>query len=129
MKIKVFEVRDRGTMIPVLAIKLEPDNIKQQKLLQHVGYIPFVSYYLMLHLTSFVFKYDSHAWNDRTLGRAHHFIEQNFDSMVDGQVIDIEYILGETQTPKVSDLVYSEEITQLENAIHFTHKLLRKTKK
>jgi hypothetical protein len=128
MKTKVFEVRDRVTMIPVLAIKLEAENIQQQKLLHHAGYSPRQPYYLMLHIVSFKFQYDSHAWNDRTLGRAHHYIEQNFDKMVDGEVIDIEYILGETTQPKVSDLQYSPEIEQLERAARFAQTLLKKKK-
>lgn len=128
MNLKLFEVRDRATMIPVLAIKLYGGNFNQQKLLHHAGYHPNETYILLLHLVSFKFHYDSHAWGDRTLGNAHHFIEKNFDSMVDGQVVDIEYILQETSEPKKSDLIYSDQIEQLEKALSYTRKLLRKTK-
>lgn len=126
MKIKVFEVRDRMTMIPVLAIKLESENIHQQKLLHHAGYSPFETYYLVLHVVSFEFQFDSHAWNDRTLGHAHHYIKKHFDEMVDGEVIDIEFILGETSERKVSDLKYSPEIEQTERALRFAQTLLKK---
>lgn len=34
---------------------------------------------------------------------AHNWIEQHVDELVDGAVVDVEFILGETTTPKRSE--------------------------
>jgi len=49
--------------------------------------------------------YDPYAWGDRTFFVAHQYIERNWGSLESGEVLDVEYILGESKTPKVSERV------------------------
>lgn len=108
MKTKSFEVRDKGTFIPIIAIQMVPDHEKQRYLLRRSGYgfeYPCVMVCRMsacggAHEAS----YDQYAWgNCRTMTTAHDYIIQHFDELDDGAVIDVEHILGETQTAKVSE--------------------------
>jgi hypothetical protein len=39
-------------------------------------------------------------WNDRTYRTAHKYIAENFDTLTSGDVLDIEFILGEVDKPK-----------------------------
>jgi len=48
-------------------------------------------------------SYDSHAWGGRTFPVAHNYIIENFDALNSGDVIDVEFILGETTTKKLSE--------------------------
>ena len=38
LKTKMFEVRDRGTYIPVAAVKLVTDDISEEYMLRRAGY-------------------------------------------------------------------------------------------
>lgn len=38
---------------------------------------------------------------------AHQFIEDHFDELNDGEVVDVQFILGETKVPKVSESINS----------------------
>jgi hypothetical protein len=47
---------------------------------------------------------DEYDWGTaRTLGAAHLHIRENWQSLKSGDVIDVEYILKETSTPKKSE--------------------------
>jgi hypothetical protein len=47
--------------------------------------------------------YDPYDWNDRTMQTAHNYIAKNFDDLSNGDVVDVEYILEETDEPKISE--------------------------
>lgn len=49
--------------------------------------------------------YDPFLWNDRTFATAHHYIIEHWDNLEYGAVIDVEFILGETDEPKKSESV------------------------
>ena len=49
--------------------------------------------------------YDAYDWRDRTMQVAHDYIEKNWGDLVDGAVVDVQFILGETAAPKVSESV------------------------
>jgi hypothetical protein len=38
---------------------------------------------------------------------AHKYLQENWDSVQNGQVLDVEYILGETDSPKISERIGS----------------------
>lgn len=108
MQIKTFEIRDRGTFIPALAIKLtndENNNLQDLFLLTSAGLNRKGSYSLALFdLNGGRGFMDSNDWGfARTFKIAHDYIEVNFDALESGQVIDVEYILGETKEPKKSE--------------------------
>jgi hypothetical protein len=104
METKVFEVRDRATFIPVIAIKVKADNLNQQWLLRKAGYDPSITPILLVdprgHGRA---ECDPYDWGNRTWTVAHDYIESNYDILKDGAVIDVEHILGETTKKKRSE--------------------------
>lgn len=52
-------------------------------------------------------NYSPYGWllGSRTFPVAHSFIENNWDELKDGDVIDVEFILGETAEKKVSERI------------------------
>ncbi len=112
MIIKMFEVRDEATCIVVLAYRMMPANEAQQLLLERCGYGSSAtdqSSYVWLQRidggegagTSDVFKWG----NSRTMHGAHIYIKKNFDSMKDGEVVDVQFINGRTTVKKVAEIV------------------------
>lgn len=103
MNSKMFEVRDRGTCISVIAIKLQSQDKSEEFLLSRAGFygdgFPFI---LLTHMETLKSTYDAYKWDDRSMRTAHRYIQQNFDNLKTGDVIDVEYILGETKQPKKS---------------------------
>jgi hypothetical protein len=98
MKTKTFEVRDRATFIPVFAIKMQPENEGQRYLLRRAGYScqPDDPIVMVGFLGKGGCNYDSYSWGgSRTMTVAHQYIEKNFDDLSNGDVIDVEYVLGE----------------------------------
>jgi hypothetical protein len=108
MEIKLFEVRDRATCMPVMVTKLQDTKEKRFALLRRAGFNPFGEpvCYMFTKLVDGKSQWDAYAWGsgDRTCSTAHQYIEKHFDELEDGQVIDVEFILGETSEPKKSDL-------------------------
>src|SRR3954466_613529 len=103
---KLFEVRDEGTLIPVMAIKMTPHDEREWLLLLRAGYGPdsvaLESSVMLINLnTGFRFTVlgtDSHT-SGRTLKLAGRHIDLYFDSLFSGSVIDVQYLLGETSVP------------------------------
>ncbi len=124
MKTKILEIRDEGTMIPVLCIDMNPtqweiaDGAARQnpdKYLVQRWYMhercgfpcdgrPNI---MMTHLglDGGPATNDPIAWGGRTRPVAHAYIIENWPKLSDGDVIDVEYILGERATPKISERV------------------------
>lgn len=107
MIVKAIELRDRMTLIPAIAIKLRPENEKERRILAHAGFggtIESQEAYVMLSaLRTGQITYDTFAWNDRTFHVAHEYIEKHFDELKSGDVVDVQFILGETKEPAVSE--------------------------
>lgn len=104
---KMFELRDRGTFIPIVCINCRaiPIGTREYKLLRSVGYSSDQPTILMTSLHGGkVAHCDPYAWGDRTYNFAHQYIEANWHKLSSGDVIDVEYILGETSKPKESQL-------------------------
>ncbi len=108
---KTFEVRDRATFIPVLAVKLEPGCEGDRYLFGRAGYgiFPeaqrrFVTVCRVDGGEGFATS-DPHAWtsHSRTMTLAHKHIEAHFDELPSGAVVDVEFLLGETPAPKQSE--------------------------
>jgi hypothetical protein len=110
MHIKVLEVRDALTFIPVIAICVAGKDDFERYLVAKAGYgLTFdeqKEFVLMSPLVggfSNRIEYDHHKWEDqRTLGNAHKYIREKFWGLQTGEVIDIEFILGEKSEPKKS---------------------------
>lgn len=107
MQIKVLEVRDRRTFIPVICIKPIADNEGQRYLLRCDGYAADASETRVIVIKNqcYAVSYDPYKWseNPRTMRAAHMCIEANWERLRDGDVVDVEHYLGETKTKKVSE--------------------------
>ena len=112
MIIKMFEVRDEATCIVVLAYRMMPANEAQRLLLTRCGYGSIAegqAEYVWLQRidggegkgTSDVFQWG----NSRTMHEAHIYIKKNFDSMKDGEVVDVQFINGRTTVKKDAEIV------------------------
>lgn len=108
---KTFEIRDAGTFIPVLAVKLIPGCEADRYLLSRAGYGRHPddqAQYVLLCQISGGFgrcSSDPYEWGGiaRTYAQAHAYISENFDRLASGEVIDVEFILGEKLTRKLSE--------------------------
>jgi hypothetical protein len=107
MEIKCLEIRDRNTFLPVICIRPVPDNEGQRYLLRRDGYRGDASEtcIIMIDAQCRGVSYDPYHWqhDTRTKPAAHDFIEKNWHLLADGDVVDVEHILGETVTRKVSE--------------------------
>lgn len=102
METKLFEIRDEGTLIPALAIRLNSQTEQERYLLARCGY--GLTYIILCKLDGVRAQYDPYEWTGgRTLKEAHRFILAHWQSLTTGDVIDVQFILGETQTKKVSE--------------------------
>ena len=107
MTAKLFEIRDEGTLIPVLAVKLKPGDEAERWLLAWSGYGVTAEgqseYVLLAEINAGYGKAtsDNFKWGDRrTMLRAHAYIKEHFDDLESGAVVDVEFILGESDKPK-----------------------------
>lgn len=105
MHTKALEIRDMGTFIAALAIDINPANDSQHWLMRRCGYPcdgqPNV---ILTRLDgSGQATNDPYAWGGRTWPVAHNYIIKHWDSLQDGDVVDVSFILGESTTPKISE--------------------------
>jgi hypothetical protein len=107
METKLFELRDRNTFVPVVAILLRSDDSQERWLLRRCGYSnqPMARRFIMLTRLEGrgIAHVDEHYWGDRTFQSAHGWIERHWDRLETGDVVDVEHILGETTAPKKSE--------------------------
>ena len=106
MDVKVFEVRDAATFIPVIAIHLHTRTSEEQYLLGRSGYENAEDYVLLSRLNEqgpLTWDPYGHGTDARTLQVAHAYIQKNWNVLGSGDVVDVEYILGERDTVKESE--------------------------
>lgn len=109
----VLEVRDRATFIPVLVTvltpgigALTPTGLAETYLIQRCGYGLDNPSVMMTRLNGgSMATTDLYQWGNRTMEHAHLWVCQHWRLLKSGDVVDVEYILGETKTPKVSERV------------------------
>lgn len=110
-EIKLFEVRDVGTSIPVAALNIMPALEQERWLMKRAGYGQ-KRYIILFGLNcDCPVRYDPYRWNNRTLINAHSYIREHWDELRGGEVIDVEYILGERTEPKISERTEYERIS------------------
>lgn len=107
MKAKALEVRDEGTFIPVLAVDMNPDNDAQRYLLRRCGYACAGEPNIIVTRLSGEGQAtnDPYSWSSsaRTFPVAHNYIIDHWEELNDGDVVDVEFILGEKPTKKTSE--------------------------
>lgn len=86
VSIKLFEIRDAGTFITAAAVRRK-------------------SYIILFNLHTLEAKFDFDDWPlpVRTYRIAHEYIIEHWDELSSAEVIDVEYILGESSTKKESE--------------------------
>jgi hypothetical protein len=102
---KLFEVRDAATFIPVIATTLASDLIEEAFLIGRAGYSNFEgpTSVMVTRLHDCKAANDSFEWSNRTMHTAHKFIEENFQNLESGSVVDVQFILGERDFPRISE--------------------------
>lgn len=127
MQTKILEIRDVATYFAVLCVDMNPgeqypangtmteDELEQsleaytarRYHLRRVGYPcdgrPNIG---ITHLSANgrPFNNDPYSWGGRTYPVAHNYIIEKWAELKDGDVVDVEFILGETTQPKQSEL-------------------------
>lgn len=114
MRTKILEVRDAGTFLPVVAVQMFPEDgfgnekySRQRYLLRRVGYPCGDRYEAQVVL----FRAngdgealsDPYQWPSRMMQVAHIHILEKFADLRDGDVVDVEFLLGLRPAPKVSE--------------------------
>ena len=112
---KMLEVRDAATLIPVFAFRAQPafggKGMAQNWLLARAGFgnrgdsSCVIFGRLDCAGISMNCTYDPFSWRDRTMQTAHQYVQRHFDELKDGDVVDVQHILGETSTPKQSERI------------------------
>lgn len=101
---KVLEIRDCMTFIPVIAVRMSAfSDIQHYYIHRRCGHPQDGTGVLMSDLNYGKGAFDPYDWNDRTRKTAHLYIIEHFDELIDGDVVDVEFILRETPQPKVSE--------------------------
>jgi len=103
MEIKLIEVRDRGTFIPALAIRVtSTGDVAGDWLLRRGGFSLNGASIILIRLTDCEAQYDPYDWANRTMQTAHVWLLEHFEQIESGAVVDVEH-MGETPAPKVSE--------------------------
>ena len=111
MESKLFEIRDAATFIPILCVLMDPKSPmihiegRQRWLLSRAGYgTPTV---LMVEINGGSGRSEcdpyGHGRSNRTYAVAHEYIIWHLSELKSGDVIDVEFILGESKIPKRSE--------------------------
>ena len=114
METKLLEVRDRATFIPVIAVLMtamhkeeagEVYSFAEEFMLRRAGYslespLVALSY---AKADGRPFDYDPYSWSNRTMQTAHRYIQEHWNELESGDVVDVEFILGESTEKKKSE--------------------------
>ena len=116
MRAKAFEIRDEGTFIPALGVDMNPaagehftpkEMEAQRYLLRRCGYPCDGRPNVILTCLDGSGKATNapYEWGGRTWPVAHNYIIENWNELADGAVVDVEFILGESTEPKLSEQI------------------------
>lgn len=96
---KLFELRDVGTFIPIIAMLMESGDEREAWLLRRAGYSRLSNLVLLTRLDGGAAHYDPYDWSGRTYPAAHEYITANWTHLESGELIDVRVALGETKEP------------------------------
>lgn len=110
MFMKMIEIRDSMTCIPTVAIKMLACDPVEQKFLWRCGYPKDGSSITLMRLSDQKATNDPYGWHAlgtglRTMQVAHDYILKYYDTLRNGQVVDVRTILGEAEhaaTPEIA---------------------------
>ncbi len=92
------------TCIPAVAVHVAPTASRDIAILRRLGFRGSGTI-LLCYLASGRAFTDPFDWGDRTMQTAHRHVESHWQNLRSGDVVDVEHILGETDTPKASELL------------------------
>ncbi len=110
MLIKLVELRDRGTCVPALALRMFASDDIQRRFFERCGY-PSPHYcqgltaVILMHLGDQRANSDPYGWDDRTMAVAHEYLLEHWDEVLDGGVLDVRVLLGETATSAPAEIL------------------------
>tara|TARA_R110000772_G_C13309802_1_gene439843 strand:- start:13737 stop:14060 length:324 start_codon:yes stop_codon:yes gene_type:complete len=107
VEVKLIELRDHGTCIPLLCIKPYATTVPVEMLCaRRYGYDNNPSIIVTNYENpSRGARNDPFEWNDRTYYNAHAHIELHWESLKTGDLVDVRVILGETDKPCQSEFL------------------------
>lgn len=108
MQTKTFELLDKGTFIPMIAVLMEPEEPGDLYLLRRSGYRLGDGFVMFCRMdadgSARQASADPYGWGvNRTYTPAHLYIQEHWGELKSGDVIDVEFLLGETKTKKQSE--------------------------
>jgi hypothetical protein len=107
MEVKCLEIRDANTFLPVICIRPVAANDRQRYLLRRDGYSADASERCVILIDAQCrgVSYDPYHWpgDTRTKPVAHDYIERHWHELRDGDVVDVQFIIGETTERKRSE--------------------------
>ena len=101
MQTKLLEIRDSMTMIPALAIEISGQD---GPLARRAGFGDTMI--ILIKLEDAQCQWDVYGWDlqrGRTMHEAHKYIQAHWEMLMPGDVVDVQFILGETPAPKVAE--------------------------
>lgn len=101
---KFFEIRDEATCIPVLCTLMESTSPVDKSFLRRSGYGPGQLLVLYFDLNTNRGGYDSHDHKSKTHRIAHTYIQENWDRLSNGDVIDVGFITGNSTSIKEPEI-------------------------
>lgn len=117
MQTKMIEIRDSGTCIAAMAIRMvagalvisQTELETEHRFLRREGYPPDGSAIILMRLSDQKATVDPYEWpsltrDARTMPQAHNWITQNWNDIESGDVVDVQYILNETTAPKAAEI-------------------------
>lgn len=105
MQTKILEIRDSATFIPVLCVNMNVPDDPERYYLRCCGYPNDGEPNILLTRLdgTGLASNDPYAWGGRTYPVAHNYIIEHWRELKSGDVVDVEFILGERDAPKVSE--------------------------
>lgn len=108
LDMKVLEIRDEGTCIPAIAIRMTSLDTITAHYLKRAGYPDGhgrPASIMLMRIHDGKATNDPYEWPDltrdrRTLPTAHQWIIDHYDELEHGQVVDVEFLLGISTEPK-----------------------------
>jgi len=106
IQVKLFEVRDSMTAISAIGIRINDlfgiRELRDLQIVRHAGY-GNDSCVLFGRLQGGQFSYDNYDWGGRTMQVAHDHVSHYWDELESGDIIDVQFILGETDSKCETD--------------------------
>ncbi len=115
LETKLFEIRDRMTMIVACGVRMvaprtmgNGEIMAEQFLLRHAGYPTIETLIFLSQIAGDGLNRgtcDPYSWGGRTMPVAHQYIQEHWRELKSGSVIDVQFILGETEKPCMTEML------------------------